>query len=119
MLGSRKVRGVARVTGLPVVWASVYSHHESGRLAYFTTADHQHGELDRLTGDWCLEEQPSCRSSCRMLFAEPGDIAARAERRRREIHNGGGPPRATPRLNDIAARAEQRRQEIHRLNKLT
>lgn len=106
VLGSRRVRAVARATGLPVVWASVYSHRASGRYAYFTTAEHQHGELDRRTGDWWLDEPPCRMSSCKSLFgagddpADPGDVAGKAEALRRAILTGGGPRRTAPRLNE-------------------
>jgi hypothetical protein len=68
VLGPRKTRAVARVTGLPVIRAMVWSHDESGRMAYFTTADHQHGYFDRRTGEWELDPDAHHVSYCQTLF---------------------------------------------------
>lgn len=78
VLGPRKTRAVARFTGLEIVHAVVWSHHDSGRDAHFTTADHRHGVLDRKTGTWEVSDpQPQdeadwdCRQdSCRYLFGK-------------------------------------------------
>jgi hypothetical protein len=51
-LGPRKVRAIARMTGLEVVSASVWSHNESGRYAHFRTADGRCWWLDRRAGTW-------------------------------------------------------------------
>ena len=76
VLGPRKTRGVARVTGLEIVHAVVWSHNDSGRHAHFTTADHRHGMLHRPTGVWEVgDPQPddpelwTChQASCYRLF---------------------------------------------------
>lgn len=76
LLGARKTRALARTVGADIVHAAVWSHHDSGRVAFFTTADHRHGHLDRLTGEWDIDDpQPAdpgewdCRfSSCHRLF---------------------------------------------------
>lgn len=68
VLNPRKTRGIARITGLPVIRALVWSHHDSGRTAYFTTADHQHGYIDRRTGEWELDADADHVSSCEALF---------------------------------------------------
>lgn len=51
-LGARKVRGLARMTGLDVVQASVWSHHESGRWAHLRTSDGRCWWLDRKQQEW-------------------------------------------------------------------
>lgn len=77
VLGPRKTRAIARITELDIVHAVVWSHNESGRSVHFTTSDHRHGVLDRLSGDWCVDDEPqpsdpagwTCRqSSCHRLF---------------------------------------------------
>lgn len=76
ILGPRKTRKVAGITGLDVVHVVVWSHNDSGRSALFTTSDHRHGVLHRPTGEWEVEDpQPAnpdawtCRqSSCHRLF---------------------------------------------------
>lgn len=57
-LGARKVRALARMTGLDVVRASVWSHSESGRWAHLRTADGRCWWLDRKTSQW--ERHGSC-----------------------------------------------------------
>ena len=87
VLGPRKTRSVARATGLEVIHAVVQSHGDAGRAAWFTTADHVHGVLDRHTGEWKLgERQPddpeqwTCRqSSCHALFGPDGELVYAAE----------------------------------------
>ena len=51
-LGARKVRALARMTGLDVVQASVWSHYESGRWAHLRTADGCCWWLDRKETVW-------------------------------------------------------------------
>lgn len=48
-LGARKVRAIARATGLDVVRASVWSHSEAGRWAHLRTADGRCWWYDRRT----------------------------------------------------------------------
>lgn len=87
VLGPRKTRAVARATGLDVVHAVVQSHGDAGRAVWFTTRDHQHGVLDRHTGEWqTVIRQPAdpqqwaCRqSSCHALFGPDGELAYVAE----------------------------------------
>lgn len=87
VLGGRKVRALSKLVSQPVIWAVVYSHHDSGRTAMITTADHRHGYVDRGTGDLEWEDVGTeCKQySCRVLFAgdpKPAEAAARAERMR-------------------------------------
>lgn len=92
VLGARKVRRIAEVTGEPIVWAVVKSHEDSGRQVYLTTADHRHGMLDRLTGDWYIDAEhispyadgdTSCRqTSCPLLFRGDPDAVEVQQRAR-------------------------------------
>lgn len=51
-LGPRKVRAIARAVGVPLRWALVWSHVDSGRCAVFETEDGRRGEFDRVSGIW-------------------------------------------------------------------
>lgn len=57
-LGARKVRAIARATGLDVVRASVWSHSESGRWAHVRTADGRCWWYDRRAGE--IERHGEC-----------------------------------------------------------
>jgi len=57
-LGARKIRAIARTTGLDVVRASVWSHNESGRWAHLRTVDGRCWWFDRKTFE--LERHGSC-----------------------------------------------------------
>ena len=57
-LGPRKVRAVARLTGLDVTAVSVWSHVDSGRWAHVRTADGRCWWLDRHLATW--ERHGSC-----------------------------------------------------------
>lgn len=57
-LGARKVRALARKTGLDVVRATVWSHVDSGRWAHLRTADGRCWWYDRSDGE--LERHGDC-----------------------------------------------------------
>jgi hypothetical protein len=58
-LGPRKLAAIARLTGMDVVRASVWSHVDSGRMAHIRTRDGRCWWLDRQTGDWSPHEHCS------------------------------------------------------------
>lgn len=57
-LGPRKVRALARVTGLPIVRALVWSHNDSGRWAHLRAADGRCWWYDRKDRE--LERHGNC-----------------------------------------------------------
>jgi hypothetical protein len=51
-LGPRKVRRLARITGLDIVHAVAGGGYTYG----FVTSDHRHGWYEMKTGEWALED---------------------------------------------------------------
>jgi hypothetical protein len=65
-LGSRWINRIERATGLSIVWANGHGGYDF----VFTTADHRHGVINKVTLAWEYVEKCPQFTSCSRLFPE-------------------------------------------------
>lgn len=61
VLGAKKTRKIARITGLDIARAWTHGVHF---MFAFVTDDHEHGWVDIRTGEWGINDDPVHYTSC-------------------------------------------------------